>query len=148
VGAIYNGQYAKAFVHVIIFSLLISVLDSGEAGHFEVVFALLLPAFIFYMAFEAYHTAKRRMLGQSVDEWSGVLTNESSPSSVDGTSGTVGGRRAGGAMFLICLGGLLLLGNLGYLSLHQVFKFWPLILIGLGVAMLVSRMNIGSEGGQ
>ena len=51
VGAIYNGQYAKAFVHVIIFSLLISVLDSGEAGHFEVVFALLLAlaigAFLF-----------------------------------------------------------------------------------------------------
>jgi hypothetical protein len=146
VGAIYNGQYAKAFVHVVIFGLLISILDSGEAGHFEVVFALLLPAFIFYMASEAYHTAKKRLLGQPVEEWSGVFSNDGPQQTAAG--GNVIGPRAGGAMFLIGLGICILLGNLGYLSLHQVMKFWPLVLIGLGVAMLVGRMNNGSQGGE
>ena len=149
VGAIYNGQYAKAFVHVIIFGLLISVLDSGEAGHFEVVFALLLPAFIFYMAFEAFHTARKRLLGQPVDEWSGVFSSDTAQAQSGGANGgSMVGPRSGGAIFLIALGALLLLGNLGYISLHQVLRFWPLILIGLGVAMLVRRMNIGSEGGR
>lgn len=145
VGAIYNGQYAKAFVHVVIFGLLVNVLSSGAAGGFEPLFGLLLACFVFYQAFEAYHTARRRAMGQPVEEWSGVFSND--VTQVPGTSSSVG-TKSGGAIFLIALGGMLLLGNLGYLSMRQVLRFWPLILIGAGVSMLIGRMNRGSEGGQ
>ena len=129
VGAIYNCQYAKAFVHVIIFGTLISILDNGVSHGFEPLFGLLLSAFVFYQAIEAYHTAQKRLRGEVPDEWSGILSN----------AGGVG--RSGGAVFLIVLGGIFLLNNLGYLTLSSVLKFWPLVLIGLGLSMLVNRMG-------
>src|SRR5208282_972796 len=55
VGAIYNGQYLKGLVHVIIIGLTISILSNGAARGFEPLLSLLLAGFWFYMAFEAYH---------------------------------------------------------------------------------------------
>jgi hypothetical protein len=147
VGAIYNGQYAKAFVHVVIFGMLISIMDSGQAHGFEPLFGMMLAAFFFYMAFEAFHTAKKRALGQPVDEWSGVFNISGDAAPV--TSSSSFGPRAGGAAFLIGLGVLILLSNLGFLSFSRILQFWPLILIGLGVSMLMNRMNTpgGPQGG-
>src|SRR5579863_3600889 len=73
VGAIYNGQYAKGLVHVIIIGLTISILSNNAARGFEPLLSLLLAGFWFYMAFEAYHTARRRQLGQVVDEFSSLF---------------------------------------------------------------------------
>ena len=73
VGAIYNGQYAKGLVHVIIIGLTISILSNGAARGLEPLLSLLLAGFWFYMAFEAYHTARRRQLGQAVDEFSSLI---------------------------------------------------------------------------
>ena len=64
VGAIYNGQYAKGLVHAVIFGMLCSILDSDLRG-LEPVFGILLAAWIFYMAFEAYHTARKRRNGRA-----------------------------------------------------------------------------------
>src|SRR5437763_14696157 len=50
VGAIYNGQYAKGLVHAVIFGVLISILNASP-GPLEVIFGILLPAWVFYMAF-------------------------------------------------------------------------------------------------
>src|SRR5258708_6322860 len=147
VGAIYNGQYAKAFVHVILFGTMVSILSSGESGGFEPLFGILLAFFIFYMAFEAFHTARKVSMGEPVDEWSGVFNASGSPGQAEAGPSSVVGPRAGGAAFLIGLGVLFLLNNLGYLSIHQIVKFWPLILIAAGISMLASRMG-GSEGGR
>src|SRR5258706_5888332 len=56
VGAIYNGQYAKGLVHVVIVGLMISILDSGRMHHMEPLFGMLLAAFWAYMAVGADHT--------------------------------------------------------------------------------------------
>src|SRR5216683_170195 len=71
VGAIYNGQYAKGLVHAIIFGLLISIVSSGggAVGHLEPLFGILIAVWFFYMALEAYHTARRRQAGEPVDEF-------------------------------------------------------------------------------
>jgi hypothetical protein len=58
VGAFYNGQFAKGFVHVCIFALLTHLANRADA------FGILVAAWIFYMAFDAYSTAKARLLGQ------------------------------------------------------------------------------------
>ena len=42
VGAIYNGQYAKGLIHVVILGLLISITSSGAAGDLEPLFGLLI----------------------------------------------------------------------------------------------------------
>ena len=72
VGAIYNGQYAKGLVHAVVFGMLVTVLDSRTRG-FEPLFGMGMVAFIFYMAFEAYHTAKRRTQGIPVEEFSSLM---------------------------------------------------------------------------
>src|SRR6266403_5503677 len=64
VGAIYNGQYAKGLVHAIIFVLLVSILSANAAEGLEPLVGIMLAAFVIYMPFEAYHTAKRRNQGE------------------------------------------------------------------------------------
>jgi len=79
VGAVYNGQYAKALVHVVIVGAIISILANGAAHGFEPLFGILLPCFWFYMCFEAYHTAKKRRDGVVVDEFSGLVHRNGPP---------------------------------------------------------------------
>jgi hypothetical protein len=129
VGAIYNGQYAKGLVHVIIFGLLISLVSSGAASGFEPLFGLLIAIFYIYMPFEAYHTARRRQLGQFVDEFSSILPLRTS----------AGGFPAG-PVLLIALGVLFLLHNLDLLRIERLLRYWPVLLIGLGAYMLYCRL--------
>jgi hypothetical protein len=58
VGAMYNEQYAKGIVHLVIFALLVS-LTSDMNG----IFGLFIGGWVIYMAIEAYHTARARRDG-------------------------------------------------------------------------------------
>jgi hypothetical protein len=58
VGAMYNGQFFKGFIHVIVFAVLISI-----TGHYPI-FGLFIAAWILYQSFEAFHTAKALREGQ------------------------------------------------------------------------------------
>ena len=73
VGAIYNSQYVKGLVHVIVLGTLISLVDSNIIGNLEPLFGMLIGLWVFYMAFEAYHTANRRLHGLPVDEFSSLI---------------------------------------------------------------------------
>src|ERR1039457_6366808 len=73
VGAIYNGQYAKGMVHAIIWGVLMSIANSDAAHGLEAVFVMTVIAWMAYMAFEAYHTARKRRMGESVDEYSSLV---------------------------------------------------------------------------
>ena len=57
VGAMYNEQYAKGIVHLIVFAILVSLADSNG------IFGLLVAGWEFYMAIEAHHTARARRDG-------------------------------------------------------------------------------------
>jgi TM2 domain-containing membrane protein YozV len=128
VGAIYNGQYAKGIVHVLILGLLISITSSDAAGGLEPLFGLLISVFWFYMAFEAYHTARRRMLGEPVDEFSSLIELR-------------GGRQAPVLpVVLILLGALFLLNNLELLRLRDLLRYWPVLLIAAGAWMLYEQV--------
>src|SRR5690348_10656396 len=126
VGAIYNGQYAKGLVHALIFGLLVSILDSRAANGLEPLFGTLIGVFVLYMAFEAHHTASHRNAGQPVDEFSSLMRPQSRRSNT-------------GAIALIVIGSVFLLNTLGVLEVHQILRFWPVLLIGVGVNMLHSR---------
>jgi len=60
VGAMYNGQYAKGFAHLVIFMLLCAMGGVNGVGWF---FVLCSIGWVFYQSFEAYHTAKARREG-------------------------------------------------------------------------------------
>ncbi|HEX4066694.1 MAG TPA: B-box zinc finger protein [Acidobacteriaceae bacterium] len=57
VGAMYNGQYIKALVHVLVFVVLVGI--SGHVG----LFGILLAAWVLYQVFDAHQTAKARRDG-------------------------------------------------------------------------------------
>ena len=128
VGAIYNGQYAKGLVHVMIVGLLISILDRGDAHSLEPLLGLMLAAFWAYMAFEAHHTARQRRMGMVADEFSSLLP-------LQGAS-----RFPVAPVLLIALGVIFLLDNLGVLAFDRVFRYWPVLMIALGVYMLYTRL--------
>lgn len=129
VGAIYNGQYAKGLVHVVVFGLLISITNSSAAGGLEPLFGMLIPAWVFYMAFEAFHTAKRRQFGETVDEFSSLLPMKSQ-----------GGGFPVAPILLIAIGILFLLHNMEIIRLYQLLRYWPVFLIILGAYMLYVRI--------
>ena len=133
VGAIYNGQYAKGLVHVVIFGLIISILSSGGM---EGLFVPLLIGWIFYMPFEAYHTARKRQMGQTVDEFSSLVPLKNRTSSKAGPIVLIGG----GVFFLLV--------NLDLIQLYQVVRFWPVLLILLGGWMLYSRRGDDTGSGE
>ena len=57
VGAMYNGQYIKAIVHVLVFVVLISICE-----HYGV-FGIFVAAWVLYQVFDAHQTAKARRDG-------------------------------------------------------------------------------------
>jgi len=130
VGAIYNGQYPKGIVHAIVWGLLMSIANSRAAQGLEPVFVMLVIAWWFYMALEAYHTARRRQAGEAVDEYSSLLD-------MHGGRGHLRAPVAGIA--LIGLGALLLLHTLDVLDIERVMRFWPVLLIALGAYLLAGR---------
>jgi hypothetical protein len=129
VGAIYNGQYAKGLIHVFILGMLFTIVSGNDMGGFEPLFAVLIPGFWAYMAFEAYHTAKLRQLGQPVDEFSSLVP------------GHGGSRFPVAPILLIALGVIFLLNNLEIFELRRMLRFWPVMLIALGLYMLYLRMS-------
>jgi hypothetical protein len=136
VGAIYNGQYAKGLVHAIVFGILISILDANVGEGLQVIFAMVLTAWIFYMAFEAYHTARKRRAGQQVDEYSGLVNLQGARS---------GAPVAG--IVLVVLGVILLLNSLHLFDLEILARYWPVLLIAAGAYLLYSRFTGDASGG-
>ncbi|MEJ7604775.1 MAG: hypothetical protein WKF37_00530 [Bryobacteraceae bacterium] len=124
VGAIYNGQYGKGLIHVVILGLLISILNSSAAGGMEPLFGMLIPLWFFYMAFEAYHTAARRQRGETVDEFSSIL-----PMQARGKVSRLGPCSD-------CFRSGFLMNSLELVRLYQILKYWPVFLIALGVYLL------------
>jgi serine/threonine protein kinase len=63
VGALYNGEYKKAAVHLLIF-LVISALVQAVPHPLYSSMEWILRGFVLYMAFEAYHTAQKQGLNR------------------------------------------------------------------------------------
>ncbi|HEY6248736.1 MAG TPA: DUF5668 domain-containing protein [Candidatus Angelobacter sp.] len=150
-GAMYNGQFVKAFVHVVIFASLIMAVSNGYFGA-EPLFGILIGFFWFYMIFDAIKSAKAKQLGLPTPDPLGLDNlfgiQESHPpaqrpvAGVGATPGVAQPQRAGhdntpsGAIVLIVLGVFFLLGNVSEVRMH---KMWPLLLIGFGLWIAYKR---------
>jgi TM2 domain-containing membrane protein YozV len=130
VGAIYNGQYAKGLIHAVIFGLLISIVSNSSNGGVEGFVGIMIGAWVIYQAFEAYHTARKRRYGIMVEEFSSLF--ETRPAH---------GRFPVGAIVLIGLGFLLLLDTTDIISMDQFERYWPAVLIVVGLYLLYARLN-------
>jgi hypothetical protein len=122
-GAVYNGEYLKALIHVLLFGTIIAMI---ERTHSEGFFVPLLIVFIFYMPIDAYRTAKARLEGRTATS----------------LFGETGGQPIG-AYVLIGLGVLFLLEQAGFQILEHLGRFVaPALLIGLGL-YLIRRQTSG-----
>jgi Domain of unknown function (DUF5668)/B-box zinc finger len=133
-GAVYNGEYIKALIHVLIFSGLIAAQSSNVSGSGHAFLGVVLGCFYLYMPIEAYHTAKNRQLANTPAGAPGASLHEDSSSNFMERH-----RTPSGAIILIALGVFLLFANLGWLQWDWFSKAWPAALIALGAWMLVDR---------
>jgi Domain of unknown function (DUF5668) len=125
-GAVYNGEYNKALIHIVVFAAMIVGLSSDIGDGADVALSLLLSGFVLYMAFDAMRTAKARSLGETTADPLESLTRN----------------RPVGPIILIALGVLFLLNNFDWFSFHRVGRLlWPLILIGVGVMLFRNRLS-------
>ncbi len=122
-GAVYNGEYIKALIHVLIFGGLIAMQSRDISSSYHAFLGIALACFYFYMPIEAYRTARAR---QGLHD---------TPRALDEAPG----QRPVGALILIALGVFLLLANLGLLDWDWLAKGWPVALVGLGIWMLLER---------
>lgn len=211
VGAMYNGQYAKGIVHLIVFAILVSL--AGEQG----LFGLFIAGWVFYQVIEAHHTAQARRdgtplpnpfglndLGERLgfgkawpggthaqargygaapapdatappaadyvppaqgyapytpppaSQWGAPWENyvppvppvppaspfvNSAVPPADFNLAYTGNRFPSGAIWLIALGAIFLIGNSGLFHGYSAHWFVPMILIGFGVWLFVHKMT-------
>jgi hypothetical protein len=201
VGAMYNGQYAKGVVHLVVFAILVSLAD--ENG----IFGLFVAGWVFYQVIEAHHTARARRDGTPLPNpfglndlgerlgfgkaWTTGTTyqpttppadtpytappagdpaaaNWAYPPPPSGWQGYtppappvppypyappaypsdagVRNRFPAGAIWLIGLGALFLIGNSGLFHGFPVHRIFPFFLIGLGVWLFVHKMTDSGVG--
>jgi len=144
-GAVYNGEYLKALIHVIIFAGLISGLDQNLSVGYDVFLSIALGCFYFYMPIEAYRTAKareqERLASTATPTTAITAPGAAVPPGLAPAPGAAASNRPMGAIVLICLGVFLLLANFGMLQWDWIGKGWPFALIVLGVWLLADRVR-------
>jgi hypothetical protein len=138
VGAVYCAQYAKGLAHMLIFAFLVwgASSDVGPGP----LFGLAIAFFYVYQIVDAYRSAKALQLGQPAPDPFGL-------GRVLGTGGkTKISNVPTGAIVLIALGVIFLLGNLGLFEFHTFNRMWfPLLLVGLGVWIFLRRFGMAGE---
>jgi cell wall-active antibiotic response 4TMS protein YvqF/B-box zinc finger protein len=157
VGAMYNGQFMKGFVHVMAFVCLIWMAD-----HFGPIMIPVFFAYFFYLVFDAYKTAHALELGQPVPDPFGFErmfgptphprvaaadTNSGVPVPTAAAPGEPANCRSSvptGAVVLIVLGLIFLLHTVGLFE-FGIDRFWPVILIGFGGWMFARRWGLLGE---
>jgi TM2 domain-containing membrane protein YozV len=159
VGAMYNGEYTKGFIHVLIFASLIWATD-----HVNDLFGLVIAAFVLYMPIEAYQTAKAKMMGvrppdpfglnnlnlfgstnppAATTDVAAAVPVEGQPIPVEEGYPAGGSRIPVGAFVLIGLGVIFLLEQFGWFHFDWLGRFWPVILIAVGIRVLMKRTGRG-----
>lgn len=139
VGAVYCAQYAKGLAHMLIFAFLVWGASNGGDAQ-STLFGFGIAFFYIYQIVDAYRSAKALQLGQPAPDPFGL-------SQVLGTDGKVRVSNVPtGALVLIALGVLFLLGNLGLFEVHFFSHLLvPILLIGLGVWIFVRRFGMAGQ---
>ena len=146
VGAVYNGQYQKGLVHLLMLPAIIILANANEY------FALLFIAYFPYMALDAYATAKAMERGEPLPDFLGLTTmfGTKPPSATDPIAATTepapgspgrADHAPVGAFIMIGLGCLFLLNTMGLWHIHIGRLVAPLFLIGFGSWLAFRRLQ-------
>jgi hypothetical protein len=141
VGAVYTGQYAKGLAHLVIMVLMILGLSSNLPTLAIVGLAICTGFFYVYQIIDAIRSAKAIQMGEPAPDPFGLAQTFGAGEKFEAT------KVPAGAAVLIGLGVLFLLHTAGVLE-FGLDRFWPLILIGLGVWLFAKHWGlIGGNSG-
>jgi hypothetical protein len=133
-GALYNGQYTKALLHLVIFAGLVHMQGRGGGQPF---LALLLAGYIFYQFFDNIQSAKAINAAAAGQAPAGPAIAE------------FPGASAGSIFWgivLIILGIVLILANFELLSYDRLFDFWPVAVIVIGFKLVADSVTRSKNG--
>jgi hypothetical protein len=135
VGALYNGQYTKALLHLVIFAGLVHMQDRGGGQPF---IGLLLAGFIVYQFFDNIQSAKAINAAAAGEAPAGsgapALPEISSSGSIFW------------GIVLIALGVVLILANFEIIHYDTLFDFWPVAVIIIGFKLVLDSVARSKHG--
>lgn len=135
VGALYNGQYTKALLHLVIFAGLVHMQGRGGGQPF---IGLLLAGFIVYQFFDNIQSAKAINAAAAGEAPAGsvaqVLPEISSSGSIFW------------GIVLIALGVVLILANFEIIHYDTLFDFWPVAVIVIGLKLVLDSVARSKNG--
>src|ERR1700680_573373 len=135
VGAVYTGQYAKGLAHLVIMVLMILGLSSDLPTLVIVGLAITTGFFYIYQIIDAVRSAKAIQMGEPAPDPFGCAQ------SFGAGEKFAGAKWPAGAAVLIGLGVLFLLHTAGLFE-FGLDRFWPLILIFLGVWLFAKQWGL------
>jgi hypothetical protein len=134
IGAVYNGQYAKGLAHLAIFVFL-WVGSAETRSPLDVVLGIGVAFFWIYQIIDAVRSAHAIQAGQPAPDPFGLAQTFGTGEKLETTKLPIG------AAILIGLGVLFLLHTAGFFE-FGIDRFWPLILVGLGVWMFAKQWGL------
>jgi hypothetical protein len=140
VGAVYNSQYAKGLAHLVIMVLLIIGVSSSVPWYVSMVLGIGIGFFYFYQIIDAVRTAKAIQTGQPAPDPFGLAQVFGTGEKVETTT-----KVPVGAAILIGAGVLFLLHTAGFFE-FGLERYWPLILIFLGVWLFAKQWGLVGGG--
>jgi hypothetical protein len=135
VGAVYNGQYAKGLSHLVIMVLLILGVSSNLPWFVITVLGISMGFFYVYQIIDAVRSAHAIQAGQPAPDPFGLAQTFGAGEKFEST------KVPAGAAILIGLGVLFLLHTAGFFE-FGLERFWPLILIFLGVWLFAKHWGL------
>jgi hypothetical protein len=138
VGAVYTGQYAKGLAHLVIMVLLILGVGSDLPWYVITILGIGIGFFYFYQIIDSVRSAKAIQMGEAPPDPFGLAQTFGGGEKFEGT------KIPAGAVILIGLGVLFLLHTAGFFE-FGLDRFWPLILILLGVWLFAKQWGLISS---
>jgi hypothetical protein len=135
VGAVYTGQYAKGLSHLVVMVLLILGVSSNLPWYVITVLSILIGFFYIYQIIDAVRSAKAIQMGEPAPDPFGLAATFGAGEKFEGT------KVPAGAAVLIGLGVIFLLHTAGLFE-FGLDRFWPLILIFLGVWLFAKQWGL------
>jgi TM2 domain-containing membrane protein YozV len=165
VGQMYNEQYAKGLIFVLVFAALIQI--TNHVG----IFGILIAGFYIYQIIDAYKTAEARRFGQPLPDPFGLndmLGGRNKPAYAAPAPVTYVANPADpnappvavpqvveevpekpgppvGAIILIVLGVMFLLNTFEWFRFDWLSRTWPVILIAIGVWIFIRRRDAAAR---
>jgi|GEM_PF-622592 len=126
IGFFYVGNYLKGLAYTFCFIMLIFLITQSSE-HEVVVFALSLAAFYIFQVFDSFNAAKKYNMSD--------VEYEDNPKNIS----------LGSAIFLVILGVLFQVAELGIIRFRDLTKLWPIIPIALGIKFIYQYWRTSRE---